>query len=73
MSNTTCPFDHEFCQKMQDRFNEWKQFVFNNPNMVNHTSGNMFLDCPIKHIEERKEICERYRKFLVINKNTKEI
>lgn len=66
MSDIKCPFDGDFCQKKQERFDEWKQFVFSNPHLVHKTTGNMFADCPIKHSEERKEICERYRRYCFI-------
>ena len=63
MSDVMCPFDDDFCQKKQDRFDEWKQFFFKNPHLVHRTTNNMFADCPIKYAEERKETCERYSRY----------
>ncbi len=75
MSDTTCPFDGDFCQKKQERFDEWKRFVFNpqNAHLTFTTNKDMFSNCPIKHETERKETCERYRRYLFIVKNMKEI
>ena len=68
MSDITCPFDDDFCQKKQDRLNEWKKFVLKNSNTnINfRTTLDMFWDCPIKHLEEREETCERYRRYCTI-------
>lgn len=68
MSDVTCPFDGDFCQKKQDRFDEWKNFTFNpqNAHLTFTTNKDMFSNCPIKHETERKEICERYRRYCTI-------
>lgn len=73
MSDTTCPFDGDFCEKKQTRVDEWRERCLQNPQSysVFIPRDKMFADCPIKHEEERKEICKRYRRYLFIVENVK--
>lgn len=75
MSDTTCPFDGDFCQKKQDRLNDFHRLFLHNPNLdvKFRSTADMFWDCPVKHPKEREDICERYRRYLFIVKNMKEI
>lgn len=74
MSDITCPFDGDFCQKKQDRLNEFHRMFLHNPNLdINFRSTmDMFWDCPIKHDQERAETCERYHRYLFIVENVKQ-
>lgn len=73
MSDTTCPFDGDFCEKKQIMVDEWRKRCLQSPQpYYNFVPLNkMFADCPIRHEEERKEICERYRRYLFIVENIK--
>lgn len=66
MSSTTCPYDGDFCQIKQDKFNRWKEAVEyaakNRLNQVFLTSGDMFVKCPL----ENKTDCERYLRYCFI-------
>ena len=71
MPDTTCPFDGDFCQKKQDRLDEWKRFCLRITDQNIHISSTMemFADCPIKHKEELKDVCDRYRRYCyIVNK-----
>lgn len=73
MSDVNCPFDGDFCQRKQNRLNDFHRMFLHNPNLdINFRStADMFWDCPIKHFEERKEICNRYRRYLFVVENVK--
>lgn len=74
MSDITCPFDGGFCQRKQDRLNDFHRVFLNNPhlNIKFRSTADMFWDCPIKHDQERKETCERYRRYLFIVEKVKQ-
>lgn len=63
-----CPFDGDFCELKKTRVTEWRQRCLHNPQPY-YTSVNPseFLgDCPIKHVPERKDSCDRFRRYLYI-------
>ena len=71
MSDIKCPFDGDFCQKKQERFDEWKRFVFSR-GVTLCTESNMFDGCPMENSPlENIKNCERYRRYLYIINNIK--
>ena len=68
MSDIDCPFDDDFCQRKQERLDDFYKMNVKNPdtNVKFRSTADMFWDCPIKHNQERTEICERYRRYLFI-------
>ena len=71
MSVTNCPFDGDFCQKKQLRFDSWQKVIIQNDGMVFQINPNMFADCPIETESDRKQICERYQRYLFVVRNAK--
>ena len=52
---------------------EWRKRCLQHPQpySIFIPRDKMFANCPIKHAEERKEICKRYRRYLFIAQNVK--
>lgn len=71
MSDVNCPFDGDFCQRKQDQFDEWSKFVFKTQSIVFQTNGKIFADCPETNNIARKDMCNRYRRYLFIVENVK--
>ena len=70
MSAINCPFDGDFCQRKQHRFNAWQKVIIQNDSMVFQLNPDMFADCAISSVEEREKICERYKRYLFVIRNT---
>lgn len=71
MSDVNCPFDGDFCQRKQDQFDEWSKFVFKTQSAVFQTNGKKFADCPEKNDVARRDMCNRYCRYLFIVENVK--
>ena len=63
---TTCLYDGDFCQAKEERFNEWKNFAFNNASGFTTRPG-MFDNCP----KGPSITCDRYRRYLYIVEHIK--
>ena len=70
MSIDICPYDGNHCQKMESRFNAWQKFVLQTEGVVFPVKSDAFSDCPISNIQNRKNVCERFRGCLVAISNT---
>lgn len=69
MSDITCPYDGDYCRKMQDRIDAivWKTPVF--PGCVTSICGKKdFVSCPLGNAKSRHEECQRYRRYEYIIK-----
>ena len=68
MSDVTCPYDGDFCEKKQERIDEWRKRCLLNPQpySVFIPRNKLFVNCPIPHIDEHPDICDRYRRYLFI-------
>lgn len=64
----TCPFDGDFCDLKKKRLDEWREHCLHNPQpyYTNVSARDMFADCPIKHVPERKDSCVRFSRYLFI-------
>lgn len=71
MSATNCPYDGDFCQKKEIRFNTWQKVIIQNNNMAFQINPDLFANCTIDDDKERKKICERYQRYLFITNNVK--
>ncbi|MBR4507221.1 MAG: hypothetical protein IKP24_01670 [Alphaproteobacteria bacterium] len=71
MSATNCPYDGDFCQKKDAKFNAWQKVVIQSDGMVFKINPDMFAGCAIDSEEERKKICDRYQRYLFITNNIK--
>ncbi|MBR5625851.1 MAG: hypothetical protein IKW67_03675 [Alphaproteobacteria bacterium] len=71
MSNK-CPYDGDFCQKKDDRFQAWREAVeYAAKNQINQTfftSQDMFAKCPLEHMAD----CERYLRYCYIRAQEKQ-
>ena len=67
VSNISCPFDKADCSRKQIYLDELKTFAFRSPELVVPYRTNLFDMCPIKNEIERREICERFRKYCLEN------
>ena len=65
-----CPFDGDFCQEKQNRFDEYRIFAMDNCDSV--VMNLKVLDgCPFNTPEERQQKCVRYHRYLHIVENVK--
>jgi hypothetical protein len=63
---TVCPYDGDFCDKKQERLNEWKDRNLRLSNPVDSipVCPNMFDDCPDDFTK-----CQRYKRYtFIVNK-----
>lgn len=70
MSVINCPFDGDFCQQKQSRFDSWQRVIIQTDGMAFQINPDMFADCPIESEEERKKNCTRYQRYLFILSKT---
>ena len=63
-----CPFDGDFCELKKKRFDEWRERCLHNPQpyYTSMNSAEILGECPIRHIPERKDSCDRFRRYLYI-------
>lgn len=68
MSNTTCPFDQDFCPTKQEYVKDWELSMIQEYGMCFEPMDNLFPDCPKCDLEREKD-CRRYQRYLAIVAN----
>ena len=69
MSDITCPYDGDYCYKMQERVDSARWGMTLRPEcpwVVMNTRN--FQNCPIETAKARHEACQRYRRYEYIIK-----
>ncbi len=65
MSAINCHFDGDCCAKKQARFNAWQKVVLQSNGII-QIHPDALSECPIVDENERKNACDRYRRYLFI-------
>ena len=69
MSDITCPYDGDYCRKMQDRIDSmgWGTPLFTGC-LASVGYNKKFESCPLENAKVRHEECQRYRRYEYIIK-----
>lgn len=72
--SVNCPFDGDFCQKKEERFNRWKSAVEyaaeNHLNLTFIVSDETFVGCPLSLREQA--VCKRFVRYVNITSSMKQ-
>jgi len=72
MSAVNCPYDGNFCQKKQMHFDAWQKITVQTDGMAFQLNPDMFAGCPVANPQELANSCDRYRRSLLVIKNTEQ-
>ena len=70
MSINLCPYDGNFCQKMEARFDAWQKVILQSEGIVVRMNPDVFAHCPEERAQDRIKNCERYYGYLIAMRNT---